>query len=48
MYVYIYIYIYMYIYIYVSFTHRIASEWNSLPLTAKKTASLNTFKTLIA
>ena len=31
-----------------SFTHRIASQWNSLPLTAKKTASLNTFKTLIA
>ena len=31
-----------------SFTHRIASQWNSLPLTAKKTVSLNTFKTLIA
>ena len=31
-----------------SFTRRIASQWNSLLLTAKKTASLNTFKTLIA
>ena len=31
-----------------SFTHRIASQWNSLPLTAKKIASLNTIKTLIA